>query len=421
MTRDVSAPITVDGDRLWRSLRELAEIGAYHDATTGLTGVNRLALTQADVQARHQVITWLEDLGLAVRVDRMGNIFARCAGSDPDAAPVLTGSHVDTVATGGAFDGALGVLGSLEALRSFRDLGITPRRPIDLVVFTEEEGARFGTDMLGSAVAAGRIGLREAHGLVDKEGVTLAEALERSGFGGTVDERLTPPHAYVELHISQGPELRAAGADIGVVTGVQGISWQEIIIEGKAAHAGATPMELRTDAGVVAADLVLRVRNMADGGMYGSLRGTTGNLAFEPGLTNVVPARAVLTVDLRHPDEDTLRRAEDDLEAYVRDSATRAGVTATCRRTARTRPVPFDPGMQETIGEAAARSGFKHTAMRSGAGHDAQEMAAICPTGMIFVPGDHDGISHSPREYSSPEDCANGVTVLANTLLRLAE
>jgi N-carbamoyl-L-amino-acid hydrolase len=417
-TRD---KLTVDGDRLWRSLMDLAEIGAYQDERTGLCGVNRLALTDADAAGRRRVIAWMEEAGLTVRIDQMGNIYGRREGTDPTAAPVLTGSHIDSVATAGAFDGCLGVLGGIEVVRTLNDRGITTRRPIEVGVFTEEEGVRFGTDMLGSAVAAGRLTLEYAHAVTDRDGRTLGGELARTGFDGPADVRLSPPHAYVECHIEQGPVLAEHDVPVGVVTGVQGISWQEITIHGRAAHAGTTPTHLRADAGLAAAQIIVRLRAMVDSGEYGELRATVGHLIVHPDLTNIVPARAEMTVDLRNPDDTQMARAEEALAAFLHDlEDSQPGLVLATRRMAKTAHVPFDESVQKTIAQAADDHGLAHISLLSGAGHDAQEIAAICPTAMIFVRGEYDGISHNPREYSTPEACARGVDVLATTLLRLA-
>ncbi|MFG2743936.1 Zn-dependent hydrolase [Streptomyces chartreusis] len=421
MTSPVPDTITVDADRLWRSLMDLAEIGAYDDERTGLRGVNRLALTDADAAGRRQVIAWMEEAGLAVRVDRMGNIYGRREGTDPTAAPVLTGSHIDSVVTAGAFDGCLGVLGGIEVVRTLHEHGIVTRRPIEVGVFTEEEGVRFGTDMLGSAVTAGRLTLDYAHALTDRDGRTLGDELARTGFDGPTDVRLDPPCAYVECHIEQGPVLAENGVGIGVVTGVQAISWQEITVHGRAAHAGTTPTQLRADAGLAAAEIIVRLRAMVDSGEYGELRATVGHLTVHPDLTNIVPARAELTVDLRNPDDAAMARAEEDLAAFLSElEDARPGLALTTRRMAGTPHVPFDETVQKVIAGAADDHGLAHISLLSGAGHDAQEIAALCPTAMIFVRGEYDGISHNPREYSTPETCARGVDVLATTLLRLA-
>jgi N-carbamoyl-L-amino-acid hydrolase len=245
--------------------------------------------------------------------------------------------------------------------------------------------------------------------------------LRRTGFAGDGPTRFDPPHAYVECHIEQGPVLAHAGLTVGVVTGVQGISWQEVTITGRAAHAGTTPTELRADAGLTAARIVVKLREIVDSGEYGALRATVGHLAVHPDLTNIVPARAELTVDLRNPDDEQMARAEADLADYLAGlEGAQPGITLSTRRMARTSHVSFDPGIQKAIAAAADDHGLEHLSLLSGAGHDAQEMAAICPTAMIFVRGEYDGISHNPREYSTPEACARGIDVLATTMLRLA-
>lgn len=312
--------LTVDGDRLWRSLMDLTEIGAYQDERTGLRGVNRLALTDADAAGRGRVVAWMEEAGLT-----------------------------------------------------------------------------------------------------DRDGRTLGGELARTGFDGPADVRLAPPHAYVECHIEQGPVLAEHDVPVGVVTGVQGISWQEITIHGRAAHAGTTPTHLRADAGLAAAQIILQLRAMVDSGEYGELRATVGHLIVHPDLTNIVPARAEMTVDVRNPDDTQMARAEEDLAAFARDlEESQPGLPLATRRMAKTAYVPFDESVQKTIAQAADDHDLKHVSLLSGAGHDAQEIAAICPTAMIFVRGEYDGISHNPREYSTPEACAHGVDVLATTLLRLA-
>lgn len=414
--------ITVNSDRLWRSLMELAEIGAYDDERTGLRGVNRLALTDADAEGRRLVLGWLRDAGMELRIDPMGNLIARRPGTEAGAAAVVTGSHLDSVATAGAFDGCLGVLGGLEVVRTLNERGISTRRPLEVVVFTEEEGVRFGTDMLGSAVAAGRIALDDAHALTDRDGHTVGAELRRTGFAGQGSARFDPPYAYVECHIEQGPVLAQAGLTVGVVTGVQGISWQQVTVTGRAAHAGTTPTALRADAGITAARIVLRLREMVDSGDYGELRATVGHLAVHPDLTNIVPARAELTVDLRNPDDEQMARAETDLADYLAGlEGSQSGIAVSTRRMARTSHVPFDDRIQQVIADAAGDHGLEHLSLLSGAGHDAQELAAICPTAMVFVRGEYDGISHNPREYSTPEACARGIAVLATTLVRLAD
>ena len=396
----------------------LAEVGAYVDAPTGLAGVNRLALTDAARAGRDLVRGWFEAAGLEVRVDQIGNVFGRRAGRRPELAPVLCGSHIDSVPTGGAFDGALGVLGALEVVRTLDDAGVETERPLEIAFFTDEEGARFGTDMLGSAVAVGRLPLDEAYRLADERGVTVRDELARIGYLGEAPARLaTPPHAYVECHVEQGPILAAAGVQLGVVTGVQAISWQELTIHGKSAHAGTTPMELRKDAGLVAALINVHLHEMIASARYGTgMRATMGRVSPEPNRVNIVPGRVVCTVDLRNPFDDLMGKAERDLAEHLNQLEKRHGVRIERRQTARTQSVAFDPGVVARVRQGMDDLGYTHREILSGAGHDAQEMASICPTAMIFVPGEYDGISHNPREYSTPEACARGVQTLLHTL-----
>lgn len=425
MKPNVSAPyasqdrISIDSGRLWDSLMRLAEVGAYTDERTGLRGVNRLALTDADARGRHLVMGWMRDAGLAVRVDRMGNVFGRRAGRLADAPPVLVGSHIDSVATAGAFDGCLGVLGGLETVRALNEANAVTDHPIEVAFFTEEEGVRFGTDMLGSAVAAGRITLEDARARTDRDGVSVGDELDRHGFTGTAPALLRPPHAYVECHIEQGPVLANEGKDLGVVTGVQAISWQELTFMGRAAHAGTTPTELRHDAGLAAAMINVRLSEMVRSGRYGDLRATVGRTDTYPNLVNIVPERTVCTVDLRNPSETFMAAAEADLRAHLEEIGHATGVEITARRTAQTPPVGFATEIQDVLAEEMEAAGLTHRHLISGAGHDAGEIAALAPAAMIFVPGEYDGISHNPREYSTPEACAAGVNVLLSVVHRL--
>ena len=414
-------PFTIDADRLWSNLMELKEIGGYDDEATGLRGVRRLALTEQDAAARHRVIGWMREVGLSVRIDRIGNVYATRPGSEPGLASVLLGSHLDSVATAGAFDGVLGVLGALEAVLSLDEHHITTRRPIEIGIFTEEEGVRFGTDMLGSAVAAGRIPLEVALKLTDADDIAVRDALHRIGFDGSEPELRPVPHAYLECHIEQGPVLATAGLPIGIVTGVQAISWQRLSLRGAAAHAGTTPIALRRDAGLAAAAVMLELRRICDSGAFGALRATVGRLELTPGQTNVIPSGATLTVDLRNPDDAALLAAEQHLEFFVESLASTYGVTGVLERMARTGAVPFDPAVQDLLAATADDLGLPHQRLISGAGHDAQEMAALCPAAMVFVAGEYGGISHNPREFSTPENCARGVRLLANAARRLAD
>jgi N-carbamoyl-L-amino-acid hydrolase len=413
--------LSIDGARLWRSLELLGEVGAYRDERTGLVGVNRLALTAADGDGRRLVKRWFEEAGLAVRVDRIGNVWARRKGRRDDA-PVVMGSHIDTVPTAGRFDGCLGVLGALECLRTLDQRGIATGRPIEVAFFTDEEGCRFGTDMLGSAVACGRLPLERAYGLADRAGLTVRGELSKIGFLGDAPERLAaPPHAYLECHVEQGPILAAEKWDLGVVSGVQAISWQEVVIVGKSAHAGTTPMELRRDAGLTAARLDLWLDEAARSGRYGEMRATMGAIDPSPGLVNIVPGRVRTTVDLRNPDDAQMARSEQDLAKKIAELAATDRVEIEARQTAKTPRIHFSTEVQALLARHMDALGLRHRSIVSGAGHDAQEFAAVCPTAMVFVPGEYEGISHNPREYSTPEACTRGVNVLLHALLDLAE
>jgi N-carbamoyl-L-amino-acid hydrolase len=358
---------------------------------------------------------------LEVTIDRIGNVFGRRKGKDDRLTPVMMGSHIDSVATAGRFDGCLGVLAGIEVVRTLNDAERETLRPLVVAFFTEEEGARFGTDMLGSAVATGRIPLEQAYALRDRQGLAVKDELASIGFLGDRPEILEPPHAYLECHIEQGPVLRAAGRDLGVVRGVQAICWHELTIVGKSAHAGTTPMSLRADAGVAAARINLELRRMVASGAFGAeLRATMGVIAPHPGLVNVVPGRVVASVDVRNPDDAVLERAEAELVAFYARVAAEEHVEISHKRTARTPYVPFADALRARIAAAAAARGLSHEDIVSGAGHDAQEMARICPAAMIFVPGEHDGISHNPREFSTQEQCRDGADVLLDVALSLA-
>lgn len=414
--------IQVNGERLYAALAQLGKVGAYTDENSGLTGVNRLALTHADGEGRKLVVHWMRDVGLSVTVDQMGNVYGRRAGQFDHLEPVLLGSHIDSVPTAGIFDGCLGVLGALEIIRTLNDQNLGTRRPLMVGFFTDEEGCRFGTDMLGSATATGRLQLEEAYALRDRDGLTLRGELEKIGFLGRDPVDRVKPYAYLECHIEQGPILRSKGLDIGVVTGVQAISWRELTIVGKSAHAGTTPMSFRRDSGLAAARINVALREMALSGRYGAeMRAAMGSVRLVPSMINVVSGRTVCTVDLRNPSDGKMAEAEADLDALCAKIAAEDNVTITSRQTAKTPHVPFDRSVQEIIASAAGALGLSHEPILSGAGHDAQEWSRVCKTAMVFVPGEYDGISHNPREYSTLKQCTDGVNVLASAALALAE
>ncbi len=416
--------LRIDIDRLVARIEALGEIGAVH-GPSGERGCARLALTDADRDGRDLVVTWMRDLGLLVEIDRIGNVFATRPGRDPSLAPVMTGSHIDTVRTGGRFDGNLGVLAGLEVIETLIANDIATERGVTVAFFTDEEGARFAPDMLGSLVYVGGLALedaldaRAADAAPGETPARLGDELDRIGYAGPLPcPAATFPHCYVELHIEQGPVLEDEGVEIGVVTGVQGISWTELTITGQSAHAGTTPMRLRHDPGYVAAEIAVTARRIA-GELGGAQVATVGRLELTPNLVNVVANSATLTVDLRNTDEAELQRAEALLAARVDELAAAESVTVTRRTLARFEPVQFAEGMVASVAATAARLGYSTLRMPSGAGHDAQMLARVCPSAMIFVPSAN-GLSHNIAEYTAPDDLARGANVLLHVLLDAA-
>jgi N-carbamoyl-L-amino-acid hydrolase len=407
-----AADLRIDGERLLSRLARLAEIGPIDGG-----GSCRLALTDDDKAGRDLVVGWMRELGLDVAVDRIGNVFGLRRGTE-SLPPVMTGSHIDTVRTGGRYDGNLGVLGGLEVVETLNVAGVATRRPLVVAIFTNEEGARFAPDMLGSLVYAGGLPLAEALGAVGIDGKVLGDELARIGYAGDAPLGIHRPHAYVELHIEQGPVLDAEGVTIGAVQDLQGISWQEVAITGQSNHAGTTPMRLRHDAGYCAAAIACFLRDLARQ-MGGAQVCTVGRIDLVPNLINVIAARATLTVDLRNTDEALLREAESRFDAFLETLRRDEGVSIATRRLARFEPVVFDPAVIGCIEGVASRLGFLHRRMTSGAGHDAQMLARICPSAMIFVPSVK-GISHNAAEHTEPADLEAGANVLLHTLLELA-
>ena len=401
----------IDGDRLLGRIDDLATIGPIDGG-----GSCRLALTDEDKGGRDLVVAWMTDLGLDISMDGIGNVVGVRAGRT-DGPPVMTGSHIDTVRTGGRFDGNLGVLAGLEVIETLEQHGIRTEHPFAVAFFTDEEGSRFPPDMLGSLVYVGGMGLEEALDIVGIDGAVIGEELDRIGYRGTSPCPGVAPRAFVELHVEQGPVLEAEGVTIGAVTGVQGISWTELAITGQSNHAGTTPMDLRHDPGYVAAAIATHVRQLAVR-MGGRQVATVGRLELHPNLVNVVAATATLTVDLRNTDEALLCEAEADLAGFVAAAATAEGVSVAERTLARFQPVVFDDRVVDTVAAVAADLGHSVRRLPSGAGHDAQMMARLCPTGMVFVPS-RDGISHNPAEFTEPEDLVAGGDVLLRTMLTL--
>jgi N-carbamoyl-L-amino-acid hydrolase len=360
----------------------------------------------------------MRDLGLTVTVDAVGNVVGTRAGRE-DGPPVMCGSHIDTVRTGGRYDGNLGVLAGLEVLETLATAGVTTKRPMAVAFFTGEEGARFQPDMLGSLVYVGGLPVEEAHDAPAIDGARLGDELARIGYLGGSPCPGPAPHAFLELHVEQGPVLERVGERIGAVESVQGISWTEITVTGQSNHAGTTPMAMRHDAGYVAAEVAAFVRRLA-GELGGNQVGTVGRLAFHPDLVNVVPARATFTVDLRNTDGAALHRAVERLLAFAGATADREGCTVTTRTLADFEPVRFDPRLVDLVASTAAGLGLSVRRLPSGAGHDAQMLARVCPTAMIFVPSVA-GLSHNPAEHTDPDDLEAGANVLLHALLALAE
>lgn len=403
--------LAVDGRRLIERLDALAEIGAIEGG-----GCCRLALTEADRAGRDLVVAWMEELGLQVGIDAIGNVVGTWATGS--GAPVMVGSHIDTVGTGGRFDGNLGVLAGLEVVETLMRAGVRPVRPVAVAFFTDEEGARFAPDMLGSLVYAGGMALETALDVVGVDGARLGDELERIGYAGSLPCPGPAPYAYVELHIEQGPLLEAEGVQIGAVTGVQGISWVELTIVGQSNHAGTTPIALRHDPGYVAAEVAVFARRLAVE-LGGHQVCTVGALTLHPNLVNVVAARATMTIDMRNTDDTELLRAEAEMRAFVDAVATQEGVEVSTRQLARFEPVEFDERMVALVERIAQARGRSVRRMPSGAGHDAQMLARCCPAAMVFVPSAK-GISHNPAEHTSPDDLRAGANVLLDVVAHLA-
>ena len=407
----------INRERLAARHAAMARIGA-----TGRGGVQRLALSSDDTAARLQLVDWASARGFAAAVDPIGNLFIRRKGRHSDTLPVVTGSHLDSQPTGGNYDGVFGVLAAFEALESLEDRGIATRRPIDLVVWTNEEGARFAPTTMGSGVFARALSLESILATSDAEGVTVAQALEGAmaalAHATVLEQRPlgAPAFAYVEAHIEQGPILEANNTAIGIVTGIQGLRQFEVTVRGRVGHAGTTPLHRRRDA-LVAARQILDVveRSFPDDE---DLRFTVGRMDVRPGVVNTIPGEVVFTIDLRHPEVRVIETISDSIEAACRSAA--APCVATARLVLDSSPTEFDPALIARITDACDRLGFTRRTMTSGATHDAKHMAALCPTGMIFIPC-RDGISHSESESAELGHIVAGADVLADVVLGLAE
>jgi len=401
----------INGERLWASLMDLARIGG-----TPKGGVRRITLTQTDREGRDLFVRWARDAALAVRWDAVGNIFARRPGTDPLAAPVVMGSHLDSQPSGGKFDGAYGVMAGLEVVRTLNDRRIATRAPIEVASWTNEEGSRFVPVMMGSGVFAGVFRADHVLAAEDTDGISAGQALKDIGYAGDA-----PAHeidAYFEAHIEQGPVLEDTRTTIGVVQGALGQRWFDVEFTGQDAHAGPTPMELRHDALIAASRLVLEVNRIAQ--TYPEYaRGTVGYMQVKPNSRNVVPGEVRMSVDLRNADDTTLRSMADDLRTTARRLASDCRVDMRVREVVYFPPCRFAPDLVDSVRQCAQALDFTHRDIVSGAAHDAVYIARVAPTAMIFVPCEG-GISHNELENARPEDLAAGCDVLLRAVLERA-
>lgn len=401
--------LRVNGERLWASLMEMAKVGA-----TEKGGNCRLALTDLDREGRDLFVRWCKEAGCSIQIDKMGNIFARRPGRNASLPPVVTGSHLDTQPTGGRFDGVYGVLAGLEVIRSLNDLNYETEHPVEVVVWTNEEGSRFAPAMVASGVFAGVFDLEYGLSRQDPEGKTIGEELERIGYAGDAEVG-KPVHAYFEAHIEQGPILEAEEKTIGVVTDAQGLRWYEVTVTGQESHAGPTPMDRRRDALVGAARMVELVNRI---GLEQAPHAcaTVGMLEVYPNSRNVIPGRVAFTIDLRHPDEEILEAMERKLYEGIKEIAAGSALEAEAERIFSYAPIHFDEECIEIVRKVTQQLGYSHRDMISGAGHDACYLSRVAPTSMIFIPC-VGGISHNEIEDAKPEWVTAGANVLLGAVL----
>ena len=402
----------INRQRLEETFTRLGTIGE-----TPKGGLTRLALSDEDKRARDQMVAWMKAAGLRVSVDQMGNIFGERPGMEP-LPPVMMGSHVDSVPTGGKYDGQLGVLCALEAIRTLNDRRVGTRHPVTVAIFTNEEGARFQPAMIASGVMAGKIPLEDAYNARDRNGIRLVDELERIGYLGSDPCVPRPIRAYLELHIEQGPLLEEEGRSVGVVEGIVAIAWSRLTLTGVQDHAGPTPMRIRHDALVAAAEVVRAVRTIPTR-VGPETVATAGRLDVSPNITNAIPGRVVMSVDVRDPKEANVTRALGLLDQAVKDASASEGVGYELEHYWRVPPTPFHPEVVGAVERAVQSIGVRYRRILSGAGHDAQYMAAICPTGMIFVPS-RNGRSHCEEEFTPMDDIEHGANTLLRAMLDLA-
>jgi N-carbamoyl-L-amino-acid hydrolase len=403
--------LRINGKRLEQRIIELAQFGKNDQG-----GVSRVAFSDADIQGRDYLLSLLKEAGLKIRKDEAGNIIGRREGLNPELPPILFGSHSDSVPDGGIYDGALGVLGAIECVQTLEETNIITRHPLEVIVFTDEEGGLIGSKALIGTLTEGALEVISHSGKTVKEGIKavggspdkLANAVRKKG----------DIEAFIELHIEQGKVLESRTIDIGVVEGIVGINWWEVTVDGFSNHAGTTPMNMRQDALLAASHLIIAVNRVVTS-VEGSQVGTVGRIRAEPGAPNVIPGKAILSLELRDLEEEKIVRLYKKIREEARAIEKKTGTRITFSPIEATAvPAPTDPRIQKYIMEAAHGLGLTSLLMPSGAGHDAQNLARIAPTGMIFVPS-VGGISHSPKEYTRPEDMENGVNVLLHTILKI--
>ncbi len=408
---DKSRPhLRINGERLISSIRAMGSVG-FNPETGGRT---RLALTDEDKAGRDLLCRWMRDEGLEVKIDEIGNIFGIREGSDPSELPVMMGSHIDTVRDAGMFDGVYGVLGGLEVIRTLNENEVTPKSSLVVAAFTNEEGARFQPDMMGSLYYTRKVELGELLSSRDDSGITVGEELDRIGYGGAYS---TPVGCYLELHVEQGPRLHAEGVSIGIVEGVQGLAWWTGEYYGESNHAGSTPMEMRKDTLLAVAELALEAEKLALSLGRGSVA-TMGRIAPRPDIINIVPGKCSFTLDFRQFDGELFEEGKREVEKLIVSCAARRGLKYCFKKAAEAAPVIFDRGMVELVGSRAAFLGLDSMKMISGASHDAQFLSSFCPTVMIFVPS-VGGRSHCPEEWTDVKDLENGCNVLLHSVLEL--
>jgi beta-ureidopropionase / N-carbamoyl-L-amino-acid hydrolase len=404
--------IKINRKRLLHNLDTLAEVGSLEAG-----GVSRLALTDADKAGRDLIVSWMQALGLTVHIDKVGNIIGIRSGEE-DFLPVMLGSHIDTVPDAGCYDGSYGVVAALEVIQTMNDNNVKTHFPLAVAAFTNEEGMRYKRGMLGSSVYVREWSVEQAHDTQGIDGSNFGEELERIGYAGPMEPGAIQPYAFIELHIEQGPILDQLKTSIGIVDTVMGITWLEATVTGRANHAGTTPIDQLQDAGLAAAKLIISMREIASD-IGGEQRATCCMIAFEPNAIDVIPGKATFTVDLRNSDGEDLAEAEERLYARAKEIEASDGVEITFRPLEHILPVKFDQAIVNIITQVTDELGIPSRRMVSGAGYDAQLMATMCPTAMILVPS-QDGISHSPDEFTSPEDLEIGANVLLDTTLKLA-